>query len=251
MKIIKYLILSIITSITSIFPISYKGHIIFLQNFFNTKIFNYEEINSFMLFGVLIVFIYLIIKEIINKKILKRKKKYLFKFILFIIINYLINIFIYLKFSNISFKKIPWIFIILSILLIFIRNKKSNNKKYNEISIKNLLVIIIINIIGLILNLPIFITTLLGCLLCKIETNTSLIYAILISIPLLIIDSYKGIIYVFKTNDIVYMLISLIIVIIISIFTFNKFKELLINNKLFKISIYLITLALFIMYWFR
>ena len=251
MKIIKYLILSIITSITSIFPISYKGHIIFLQNFFNTKIFNYEEINSFMLFGVLIVFIYLIIKEIINKKILKRKKKYLLKFILFIIINYLINIFIYLKFSNISFKKIPWIFIILSILLIFIRNKKSNNKKYNEISIKNLLVIIIINIIGLILNLPIFITTLLGCLLCKIETNTSLIYAILISIPLLIIDSYKGIIYVFKTNDIVYMLISLIIVIIISIFTFNKFKELLINNKLFKISIYLITLALFIMYWFR
>lgn len=251
MKIIKYLILSIITSITSIFPISYKGHIIFLQNFFNTKIFNYEEINSFMLFGVLIVFIYLIIKEIINKKILKRKKKYLFKFILFIIINYLINIFIYLKFSNISFKKIPWIFIILSILLIFIRNKKSNNKKYNEISIENLLVIIIINIIGLILNLPIFITTLLGCLLCKIETNTSLIYAILISIPLLIIDSYKGIIYVFKTNDIVYMLISLIIVIIISIFTFNKFKELLINNKLFKISIYLITLALFIMYWFR
>ena len=247
MKIIKYLILSIITSITSIFPISYKGHIIFLQNFFNTKIFNHEEINSFMLFGVLIVFIYLIIKEIINKKILKRKKKYLFKFILFIIINYLINIFIYLKFSNISFKKIPWIFIILSILLIFIRNKKSNNKKYNEISIKNLLVIIIINIIGLILNLPIFITTLLGCLLCKIETNTSLIYAILISIPLLIIDSYN----VFKTNDIVYMLISLIIVIIISIFTFNKFKELLINNKLFKISIYLITLALFIMYWFR
>ena len=251
MKIIKYLILSIITSITSIFPISYKGHIIFLQNFFNTKIFNYEEINSFMLFGVLIVFIYLIIKEIINKKILKRKKKYLFKFILFIIINYLINIFIYLNFSNISFKKIPWIFIILGILLIFIRNKKSNNKKYNEISIKNLLVIIIINIIGLILNLPIFVTTLLGCLLCKIETNTSLIYAILISIPLLIIDSYKGIIYVFKTNDIVYMLISLIIVIIISIFTFNKFKELLINNKLFKISIYLITLALFIMYWFR
>ena len=251
MKIIKYLILSIITSITSIFPISYKGHIIFLQNFFNTKIFNYEEINSFMLFGVLIVFIYLIIKEIINKKILKRKKKYLFKFILFIIINYLINIFIYLKFSNISFKTIPWIFIILGILLIFIRNKKSNNKKYNEISIKNLLVIIIINIIGLILNLPIFVTTLLGCLLCKIETNTSLIYAILISIPLLIIDSYKGIIYVFKTNDIVYMLISLIIVIIISIFTFNKFKELLINNKLFKISIYLITLALFIMYWFR
>ena len=251
MKIIKYLILSIITSITSIFPISYKGHIIFLQNFFNTKIFNYEEINSFMLFGVLIVFIYLIIKEIINKKILKRKKKYLLKFILFIIINYLINIFIYLNFSNISFKTIPWIFIILGILLIFIRNKKSNNKKYNEISIKNLLVIIIINIIGLILNLPIFITTLLGCLLCKIEINTSLIYAILISIPLLIIDSYKGIIYVFKTNDIVYMLISLIIVIIISIFTFNKFKELLINNKLFKISIYLITLALFIMYWFR
>ena len=251
MKIIKYLILSIITSITSIFPISYKGHIIFLQNFFNTKIFNYEEINSFMLFGVLIVFIYFIIKEIISKKVLKRKKKYLFKFILFIIINYLINIFIYLKFSNISFKKIPWIFIILGILLIFIRNKKSNNKKYNEISIKNLLVIIIINILGLILNLPIFITTLLGCLLCKIETNTSLIYAILISIPLLIIDSYKGIIYVFRTNDSVYMLISLIIVIIISIFTFNKFKELLINNKLFKISIYLITLALFIMYWFR
>ena len=251
MKIIKYLILSIITSITSIFPISYKGHIIFLQNFFNTKIFNYEEINSFMLFGVLIVFIYFIIKEIISKKVLKRKKKYLFKFILFIIINYLINIFIYLKFSNISFKKIPWIFIILGILLIFIRNNKSNNKKYNEISIKNLFVIIILNILGLILNLPIFITTLLGCLLCKIEINTSLIYAILISIPLLIIDSYKGIIYVFKTNDIVYMLISLIIVIIISIFTFNKFKELLINNKLFKISIYLITLALFIMYWFR
>ncbi len=251
MKIIKYLILSIITSITSIFPISYKGHIIFLQNFFNTKIFNYEEINSFMLFGVLIVFIYFIIKEIISKKVLKRKKKYLFKFILFIIINYLINIFIYLKFSNISFKKIPWIFIILGILLIFIRNNKSNNKKYNEISIKNLFVIIIINILGLILNLPIFITTLLGCLLCKIEINTSLIYAILISIPLLIIDSYKGIIYVFSTNDIVYMLISLIIVIIISIFTFNKFKELLINNKLFKISIYLITLALFIMYWFR
>ena len=251
MKIIKYLILSIITSITSIFPISYKGHIIFLQNFFNTKIFNYEEINSFMLFGVLIVFIYFIIKEIISKKVLKRKKKYLFKFILFIIINYLINIFIYLKFSNISFKKIPWIFIILGILLIFIRNNKSNNKKYNEISIKNLFVIIIINILGLILNLPIFITTLLGCLLCKIEINTSLIYAILISIPLLIIDSYKGIIYVFRTNDSVYMLISLIIVIIISIFTFNKFKELLINNKLFKISIYLITLALFIMYWFR
>ena len=251
MKIIKYLILSIITSITSIFPISYKGHIIFLQNFFNTKIFNYEEINSFMLFGVLIVFIYFIIKEIISKKVLKRKKKYLFKFILFIIINYLINIFIYLKFSNISFKKIPWIFIILGILLIFIRNNKSNNKKYNEISIKNLFVIIILNILGLILNLPIFITTLLGCLLCKIEINTSLIYAILISIPLLIIDSYKGIIYVFRTNDSVYMLISLIIVIIISIFTFNKFKELLINNKLFKISIYLITLALFIMYWFR
>lgn len=251
MKIIKYLILSIITSITSIFPISYKGHIIFLQNFFNTKIFNYEEINSFMLFGVLIVFIYFIIKEIISKKVLKRKKKYLFKFILFIIINYLINIFIYLKFSNISFKKIPWIFIILSILLIFIRNNKSNNKKYNEISIKNLFVIIIINILGLILNLPIFITTLLGCLLCKIEINTSLIYAILMSIPLLIIDSYKGIIYVFRTNDSVYMLISLIIVIIISIFTFNKFKELLINNKLFKISIYLIALALFIMYWFR
>ena len=251
MKIIKYLILSIITSITSIFPISYKGHIIFLQNFFNTKIFNYEEINSFMLFGVLIVFIYFIIKEIISKKVLKRKKKYLFKFILFIIINYLINIFIYLKFSNISFKKIPWIFIILGILLIFIRNNKSNNKKYNEISIKNLFVIIILNILGLILNLPIFITTLLGCLLCKIEINTSLIYAILMSIPLLIIDSYKGIIYVFRTNDSVYMLISLIIVIIISIFTFNKFKELLINNKLFKISIYLITLALFIMYWFR
>lgn len=252
MKLINYLILSIISSITNILPLSYYSHITIYQNLFNTKIFNYPELNSLFIISPIIAILITIIKSIHKKELLK-KKKYYFKLSLLIFITIIIsNIFhlIFINYQTLSIKNIPFILLLLSLLL-FLTKNKSNVKNNNELTFKKIIFINLFNLFSLIDGIPIFITNLLSCYICKLNKEYSIKFSFIIYLSSLLIDSSKGFIYLFNSQEIIYILTSIFISTLIALSLIKYLIRLIKNNELYKISIYLIIISIFTLYWFR
>ena len=242
MKIINYLLLGIISSITNILPLSYTSHLSLLQNLFNTKIFNYQELNSlFIIPPLLATFIFLL--KFSPKIKFKKIPKYLIltlPFIINIISNHLFN-----KYYN--FKLTPYLFIIIALILIFLKNK-NNTKKINDLNYKNIIFLTIINFIPYI---PILLINLLGSYLCQLDKESSIKYSLFSLCLSLLLSSIKGFNYLILPNDIAYLLISITLNTFISLYLIKYLIKLIKENKLSKLSLYLIIIAIFILYWFR
>lgn len=257
MTISKYIITSIINTISIILPISNNAHINIIKNTFETNIFNHPT--SFFLtinIGITIPIIYILIKEIkIDKNILKKQNIKKLKLIPYFSITTIIPIIIFiisnklLPVFNTKFfiTKITPIIIILNAIIILIINKNSNKEK--NIKLSHLIFINIINSLSIIPGLSNISLTLFTTYILKFSKKQSLLITLLTTL------FYTLYLFIIQINNFTYPLHIYIICIITTIITSKIFLNYLIRlynkNKLSKISIYLIIISLLTLYWFR
>lgn len=257
MTIPKYIILSIINTITTILPISNSAHINFLKNIFETNIFNHQE--SFYItinIGIIFSIIYILIKLIkFDKKILSISNINKVKILTYTTITSLIPITLYYILhkhtsylqSQFFIKKLTPIFCIINAVILLIANKNINKEK--NIKLSNLIFVNIINSLTIIPGISNISLTLLTTKLLKYSKRQSIIITLLTTL------FYTLYLFIPQITQITYPIYSYIICIITTIIISKIFISYLIrlynNNKLSKISIYLIILSIFILYWFR
>lgn len=257
MTIPKYIILSIINTITTILPISNPAHINFLKNIFETNIFNHQI--SFYIttnIGIIFPIIYILIKLItFDKKLLSKPNINKIKILTYIIITSLIPItsfYLISKYttyfqSRFFIKKITPIICIINAILLLLSNK--NNNKEKNIKLSNLIFINIINTLSIIPGISNITLTLLTTKLLNYSKKQSIIITLLTSL------FYSLYLFIPQTTQLTYPIHSYIIciltTIIISKITINYLIRLYNNNKLSNLSLYLIISSIFILYWFR
>ncbi|MGN1371165.1 MAG: undecaprenyl-diphosphate phosphatase [Candidatus Coprovivens sp.] len=257
---IKYIIISIIGSITILLPISYSTHIFIYKNIFNTNIFsNQYTINIvFLSIPISLLYIYkkdifkyllLPIKNITTKNKYKKSINNIYYFLITCILSTIILLFI--PTLKLSINNTPIYLFILSIIIILINNKKGN-RKINDLNIKDTLIFSISHIINIIPTISPLCSNLLISKALKFNKTLSIKYSLLTLIPLYILKSIPIILYlIINTNYIPYYILIILISTIINIFIINYLKDLYYNNKIYKLSIYLFILAIFLLYWFR
>lgn len=252
---IKYIILGIISSFANSLPISYNAHIKIYDNIFNTKIFNDQYLTSFLNISLIIAILIINYKELINfsKKILKKQKiKKKHHFLKILTISSFISIF-FIPFNKCpsNIKLIAIFYLLTSIILLFSNNKKGN-RKITDLNLKDSFIIGLFNITSIIPTISPLCSNIFICSKRKIDKSLSFIYSTLCYIPILLINSIKGI--TFLLNNQTYILdysISLIISTFLSIYFLNYLKKLYYSNKMYKLSFYCIFLTIFLLIWFR
>lgn len=258
----KYIIISIIGSITNLLPISYSTHIYIYQNLFNTKIFENTYLINTIYLSIPISILLTYKKDIINNLILpikhllkKDKTKYKKQitiqniFLLTCIFSTLITY--YIPKLNKSLKTIPIYLFILSIIILLSINK-NGYKKQNNLSFKDSLIFSLSHIINSIPTISPLCSNLLISKYLNFNKSLSIKYSLLTILPIYLIKSFNIINYLLlNTNYIPYYLLSTLISTIINLKIINYLKDLYYNNKLYKLSIYTFILGLFLLYWFR
>lgn len=250
MKIINYIIIGLISSITNILPLSYQAHLTLYQHLFNTKIFDNPNLNSLFIIAPLLAITTFLIRHF--PKISKNKKMFIHHLLL-LSLTFIFNcffIFLLRNYNLLSLKSIPFTFIISAILLILIRNKKYE-RNISHLTIKNYFLFFLASLLAKVFNFPIFLSNYFICYLNKLNKASSLKLSFIFTMPTLLIESLPGVTYLINAEEIIYLLISLFISTVISFFLIKYLKKLIKNNNFYKIAIYLIILAFFTIYWFR
>lgn len=256
---IKYIILGIIQGLTESLPLDTQSHIYLLKNLLNTKAFNNPILNIGILLAIIIIFrkeitkltkafcLYFIKKD--NKKYQTKFKETILIFICAIFIT-IAKIFFLNKFEITSTKNIIINFIINAILLFFIKkNKNSINK---PLTYKKALLIGLLELTSLIPGISQITITLFLMYIFKQNTKTSFRYTFLIYLLSNIIPITLNISHLsLTTYDSINYCIGILTNTIISYFTILYLEDLLHKNKVWKLSIYCILIALFTTIWFR
>ena len=262
---IKYIVLGIIQGITEPLPISSSGHIFILKRQFNNIYMNDLNLEIIINFASCLAVLIIYKKDILNlitsvykyifkkEKIYKKDYKYFLCIIISIIpisiIGLLLKDYIELKLNNIKIIGIS--FIITSLMLFIIKNKKCNKNIY-DISFKDAIVIGIFNIISLIPGISRSGTTYVSSTLSNIEKNSTLNYSFMMYIPISVASFILGLKDFFSSYNnslLIPYLISFIFAFVTSLFTLkwliNKFN----NRKLIYFSIYTFIIGSLILFF--
>lgn len=276
---IKIIILGIIAPLINTLPLSYTSHILLLNALLNTDIFTKKEILSLLNISLILSTIYFFhsylleeVKRILkirkenkqknealkkeqkNKKIKHKQKKITKnwirpKIILPILLTTVISVLIPTK--NFPLKIIALLFI-LTALILFLSTNKKGNKSYKELKVKDFILLSLSPILTIIPTISPLGSCLFLSSILHLNKKTALNLSLLLSIPSLLLASIPGVIYFL--NDTTYLLpilISLTISTILSIQLLNYLKKIYFENKLYKLSLYLLLLSIFILIWFR
>ena len=269
MTLIKYIILGIIQGITEPLPISSSGHIyIFKHLFNNTTLFNDLNFEIFLNFASFIAILIIFWKDVI--KLLKGFFKYLFnknnrkeytnefKYCLAIIVGSIPVGIIGILFKDAIEELLTrlWVvgitFIITAICLIIVRNIKGN-KTDNAITLKDALIIGIIQAIALLPGLSRSGMVLVGCLLCKINRESSLKYTFMLYFPVSAATFLLGIKDVIEiglsTNMLIYYIVGMIFSFIFTLLTYKILSNMVKKGKLWKFSIYLFIVGILVLFF--
>ena len=269
MTLLKYIILGIIQGITEPLPISSSGHIFILKELFNTNIFNDLNFEIFVNFASFIAILIIFWNDIIelikgffiyvfNKK---ERKKYsnIFQYALMIIIGSIpVGIVgILFKDSIESTLTRTWIvgimFIVTAISLVLVRNIDGKKTDY-DITIKDAIIIGLFQVVALFPGLSRSGMVLVGCLLCKLSRDTSLKYTFMLYFPVSIatfVLGVKDIIEVgFSANLLIYYFVGMINSFIFTLLTFRVLSNSVKKGSLWKYSIYLLIVGLFVLIYF-
>ena len=267
MTLLKYIILGIIQGITEPLPISSSGHIyIFKHIFNNTTLFNDLNFEIFLNFAsfiaILIIFWSDVVrlvngffKYIFDKKN-KNKYKNEFKYCLAIIIGSIpvgiIGILFKDAIENLLTRM--WVvgitFIITAICLIIVRNIKGT-KSDNDITLKDAFIIGIIQAIALLPGLSRSGMVLVGCLLCKLNRESSLKYTFMLYFPVSLATFLLGVKDVMEiglsTNMLGYYIAGMIFSFIFTLLTYKILSNIVKRGKLWKFSIYLFIVGIMVL----
>lgn len=270
MNLIIYIILGIIQGFTEPLPISSSGHIFLFKNIFNTKMFNDLNFEIVANFGSFLAILFIFRKDIIDlvlaffkyifKKATRDKYKTKFKYALYIIVStipvgiagIMLKDVIEDKLQNITF--LGFAFLLTALMLFLIRNR-NGNKEDKDITLKDAIIIGLIQMITIMPGISRSGTVLVACLLCGMKRNTALKYTFILYFPISIATMALGVSDLMEMNNlstlIVPYLSGLVAAGIVTYFTYAWLSELVKKGKLWKFSIYCVCLALFIFIYFR
>ena len=269
MNIITYLILGIIQGITEPLPISSSGHIFLFKNIFNTTMFdslNFEIVSNFGSFIAIFIIFWKDIKELIVaffsyifKKDTRKENLAKFKYCLFVIISTIpvgITGFIFkdkLE-SMYSLNGLAIAFLITALALFIVRNMKGSKNDY-DITLKDAILIGLLQAVTIIPGISRSGTVLVACLLCGLKRDTALKYNFILYFPVSVATMILGVSDLVNTaelsNMLVPYLIGMIAAGIVTYFSYRWLSNWVKNGKLWKFSIYCVILAIFIFIYFR
>ena len=269
MNLLKYIILGIIQGITEPLPISSSGHIFIIKELFNTNAFNDLNFEIFVNFASFIAILMIFWKDVVEliksffnyifNKESRNKYANEFKYALMIIIGSIpVGIVGVLFKDNIesSLTKtciVGIAFILTAISLLLVRNIDGKKNDY-EITIKDAIIIGLFQTIALFPGLSRSGMVLVGCLLCKLNRESSLKYTFMLYFPVSFATFLLGVKDIFEiglsTNLLIYYFVGMIFAFIFTLFTYKILSECVKNGKLWKFSIYLMIIGIFVLIYF-
>ena len=269
MNILTYLILGIIQGITEPLPISSSGHIFLFKNIFNTNMFNslnFEIISNFGSFIAIFIIFWKDIKKLIIaffSYIFKKETRKIninnFKYCIYIIISTIpvgITGFIFKDvLENLySLKGLAIAFLITALALFIVRNIKGE-KLDNDITLKDAILIGLLQGVAIIPGISRSGTVLVACLLCGLKRETALKYTFILYFPVSVGTIILGVNDLLQTAELESMfmpyLVGMIAAGIVTYFSYQWLSNWVKKGKLWKFSIYCILLALFIFIYLR
>lgn len=257
MTIIKYLILGIISAITSLLPLSQELHFFLYDKIFNTQIFTLEYYPFFSNFGLMLALIIIIFQERPHKlnklslKHLKKAPKLIFLFSkVFLIIMSPILIELFLKKLPITFK-LTTISLIINALFLFITNQKKGSKSLRDLKFFHLLLIIPLIAFGSYLRIPYFTIIFFALSIFNFTKKDSLLLSLILMIASLLphlLTNYSLFSLLFNSSS---YLVNTISTTIVALLVYPYLKKKVLNQKLYTFSILCLLMVIFESIWFR
>ena len=267
MILIKYILLGIIQGITEPLPISSSGHIFIIKQLFNTNMFNDLNFEIFVNFASFIAILIIFWKDVIKlidgffKYLFKKNKQYYneFKYCMLIIIGSIPVGILGILFKDeieTTLSK-TWIvgimFIITGICLLLVKNIKGN-KDDNDITYKDAIMIGLIQGLALFPGLSRSGMVLVGCLLCKLNREASLKYTFMLYFPVSAATMILGVKDVIETglssSLLLYYFVGMIFSFIFTYLFYKVLSNIVKKGKLYKFSIYLFIVGIFVLLYF-
>lgn len=265
-EIIKYIIFGLVQGITEPLPISSSGHLIVLRYLFNTNTFDDLTFEIVLNFASFLAIFFLFRKDIFKlissffKYIFKKEErqnketikdyKYCWLIVLGSIPAAIGGILFKDKIEGMLGKpKFLGIAFLITALLLFLVRKMDGGKKDADLTVKDALLIGLFQLFALVPGISRSGAVLVGCLLCKLNRESSLKYAFMLYLPVSIGSfalSIKDLLEIESALILPYslgFLASMIVTYLASLWFFGIVKK----GKLAKFSIYLIILGLFIL----
>ncbi len=266
MGLIKYIILGLIQGITEPLPISSSGHIMIFKNLFNTNMFNDLNFEVIVNFGSFLAILIIFWKDIVKlvtgffkylsgKKEFKNEWKYCWLIVLGSIPVGVIGLLFKDKIESIANIKVVGIALLITAISLFIVKNIKGNKKDSEITFIDALIIGLFQVVALIPGLSRSGMVLVGCLLCKLDRESSLKYTFMLYFPVSIASFGLSSIDIIKEGLDKSLLLSytlgLIAAFIATYFTYKWLSNIVKKGKLWKFSIYCLIVAIFVLIYFR
>ena len=269
MKYIIYIILGILQGFTEPLPISSSGHLFLFKNVFNTDMLNDLNFEIFVNFGsflaILIIFLPDIIKLIksfftfIFKKEKRKATKNDFKYCMLIIISSIPVGIVGALFKNnienaLSIKFLGIAFLITAISLFLVKNV-NGNKDDKDLTIKDALIIGLLQMVALCPGISRSGIVLVGCLLCKLKKDTALKYTFMLYFPVSVASMGLGVLDFLEnpasSSLLICYVLGMIFAGIVTYYSYKWLSNIVKKGKLWKFSIYCLCLALFVFIYFR
>ena len=269
MTLLKYVVLGIIQGITEPLPISSSGHIFIIKSIFNTSMFNDLNFEIFVNFASFIAILLIFWNDVIDliNGFLKfifnstERTKYIneFKYALMIIIGSIpvgvLGVLFKDTIENTLNK--TWIvgifFIVTAVALLLVRNI-NGEKNDTDITIKDAIIIGLFQAVALFPGLSRSGMVLVGCLLCKLNRESSLKYTFMLYFPVSLATFVIGIKDVIEigvsSNLLIYYVIGMINAFIFTLLTYKILSNMVKTGKLWRFSIYLFLIGVFVLIYF-
>ena len=227
---------------------------------------NFEIVSNFGSFIAIFIIFWKDIKELIVaffsyifKKETRKDNLAKFKYCLFVILSTIpvgITGFIFkdkLE-SMYSLNGLAIAFLITALALFIVRNMKGSKNDY-DITLKDAILIGLLQAVTIIPGISRSGTVLVACLLCGLKRDTALKYTFILYFPVSVATMILGVSDLVNTaelsNMLVPYLIGMIAAGIVTYFSYRWLSNWVKNGKLWKFSIYCVILAIFIFIYFR
>lgn len=268
MNILTYIILGIIQGFTEPLPISSSGHIYLFKQLFNTNMFNslnFEIIANFGSFIAIFIIFFKDIKELVSAFFIyifnkDKRKEYLskFKYCWLVVISTIpVGIIGFLfkdKLENLySINGLGISFLITALALFVVRNIKGTKDDF-DITIKDAIIIGLMQMVTIVPGISRSGTVLVACLLCNLKRDTALKYTFILYFPVSVATMLLGVSDLINTPELNSYLIpylaGMISAGVVTYFSYKWLSNWVKSGKLWKFSIYCILLAIFIFLYF-
>ena len=198
-------------------PISSSGHLFLFKNVFNTDMLNDLNFEIFVNFG-----------------------------------SFLAILIIFLFALSIKFLGIA--FLITAISLFLVKNV-NGNKDDKDLTIKDALIIGLLQMVALCPGISRSGIVLVGCLLCKLKKDTALKYTFMLYFPVSVASMGLGVLDFLEnpasSSLLICYVLGMIFAGIVTYYSYKWLSNIVKKGKLWKFSIYCLCLALFVFIYFR